>query len=138
MTDQLPLKKKDSVRARIAPSPTGPLHVGTARTSLFNYLFARHHQGSFIVRIEDTDLQRSDLKWEKDILENLKWLEILWDEGPTLKNQKSKVKSLPRRQAGQNYIGDYGPYRQSERGDIYEKYIKKLFKEGFLYWCFCK
>jgi len=72
MTDQLPLKKKDSVRVRIAPSPTGPLHVGTARTALFNFLFARKSQGRFIVRIEDTDLKRSDPKWEKNIVENLK------------------------------------------------------------------
>ena len=131
MTDQLPLKKKDSVRVRIAPSPTGPLHVGTARAALFNYLFARKSQGSFIVRIEDTDLERSDPKWEKNILESLKWLGISWDEGPIIdKKQKTKNKK-------QKYIGDYGPYRQSERGKIYEKYLKKLFGQGFLYWCFC-
>ena len=138
MTDQLPLKKKDSVRVRIAPSPTGPLHVGTARTALFNFLFARKSQGSFIVRIEDTDLERSDPKWEKNILENLKWLGILWDEGPVIgKGQKAKDKGHRVKSKEQKYIGDYGPYRQSERGEIYEKYIKKLFNQGFLYWCFC-
>lgn len=107
---QLPLKKSNTVRVRIAPSPTGAFHIGTARTALFNYLFARKNQGSFILRIEDTDLERSDPKWEKDIIENLKWLGILWDEGPDIG-------------------GDYGPYRQSERKDIYEKYIKKLYDE---------
>ena len=115
---KLPLKKSDTVRVRIAPSPTGPLHIGTARTALFNYLFARKNQGNFILRIEDTDLERSDPKWEKDVVENLKWLGILWDEGPDIG-------------------GKYKPYRQSERKDIYEKYIKKLYDEGYLYWCFC-
>ncbi|HPZ75229.1 MAG TPA: glutamate--tRNA ligase [Candidatus Pacearchaeota archaeon] len=115
---KLPLKKSDTIRVRIAPSPTGPLHIGTARTALFNYLFARKNQGNFILRIEDTDLERSDPKWEKDVVENLKWLGILWDEGPDIG-------------------GKYKPYRQSERKDIYEKYIKKLYDEGYLYWCFC-
>ena len=130
MSDQLPLKKKDSVRVRIAPSPTGPLHVGTARTALFNFLFARKNQGSFIVRIEDTDLKRSDPKWEKNIVENLKWLGILWDEGPVIgkgRRARGKGKGVERKE--QKYIGDYGPYRQSERGEIYEKYIKKLFNQ---------
>jgi len=128
---KLPLKKSDTVRVRIAPSPTGPLHIGTARTALFNYLFARKNQGSFILRVEDTDLERSDSKWEKDVIENLKWLGILWDEGPkmtmTYDNDNDK----------RDYIGDYGPYRQSERKEIYEKYITKLYDEGYLYWCFC-
>ena len=120
--DHLPLYQKDSVRVRIAPSPTGPLHIGTARVALFNYLFARQHQGTFVLRIEDTDPKRSSPKWERDIMENLKWLGILWDEGPTL---------------NKDYIGPYGPYRQSERKEIYKKYIKKLFDNGFLYWCYC-
>lgn len=128
---QLPFKKEDSVRVRIAPSPTGPLHIGTARTALFNYLFARKNQGSFVLRIEDTDLERSDLKWEKDIIENLKWLGILWDEGP-----KTTITYDNNNDKGE-YIGDYGPYRQSERREIYEKYIKKLYDDGYLYWCFC-
>ncbi len=129
--NHLPLKTTDSVRVRYAPSPTGPLHVGGARTALFNYLFARKNNGRFILRIEDTDLERSDPKWEKDIIETLKWLGILWDEGPkmtmTYDNDNDK----------RDYIGDYGPYRQSERKEIYEKYITKLYDEGYLYWCFC-
>lgn len=101
---------KKEVRVRIAPSPTGPLHLGTARTALFNWLFAKNQGGAFILRIEDTDLERSDPKYEKDILENLQWLGLNWDENP---------------------------YRQSERLEIYEKYIKKLLKEEKVYYCFC-
>ena len=128
--NHLHLKKKGEVRVRYAPSPTGPLHIGGVRTALFNYLFARKNQGSFILRIEDTDLERSEQKWEEDTISNLKWLGILWDEGPIIQNPKSKIQNP-------KYIGDYGPYRQSERKKIYEKYIKKLFDDGFLYWCFC-
>ena len=106
------------IRTRIAPSPTGFLHIGTARTALFNYLFARKNQGSFILRIEDTDIERSDPRFEKDILESLKWLGIEWSEGP-------------------DNGGDYGPYRQSERLNIYADYLKKLLKEGKAYYCFC-
>lgn len=102
--------KPGEVRTRFAPSPTGFLHIGSARTGLFNYLFAKKYQGSLILRIEDTDVERSDPKFEKDIIENLKWLGIEWDEGP---------------------------YRQSERGDIYLKYLEKLLKEGKAYYCFC-
>ncbi len=98
------------VRVRIAPSPTGFLHIGTARTALFNYLFAKKQQGIFILRIEDTDIERSFPKFERDIMENLKWLGIEWDEGP---------------------------YRQSERGEIYTKYLKKLLSENKAYHCFC-
>jgi len=74
--------KPGEVRVRIAPSPTGMLHIGLARTALFNYLFAKKYQGSFILRIEDTDLERSDRLFEKDIIENLKWLGVEWSEGP--------------------------------------------------------
>lgn len=74
--------KPGEVRVRIAPSPTGFLHIGSARTALFNFLFAQSHQGSFILRIEDTDAERSDPRFEKDIIENLKWLGIEWNEGP--------------------------------------------------------
>ncbi len=102
--------KPGEVRVRFAPSPTGFLHVGSARTALFNYLFTKKYQGSFILRIEDTDVERSKPRFEEDIIENLKWLGIEWDEGP---------------------------YRQSERGDIYEKYLKKLLKERKAYHCFC-
>lgn len=105
------------VRVRIAPSPTGLLHVGTARTALFNYLFAKKQGGKFILRIEDTDLERSDKKYEKDILEGLEWLEIEADESP--------IKG-----------GPYGPYRQSERIETYKKWAEKLLKEGRAFYCF--
>ena len=98
------------IRVRIAPSPTGPLHLGTARTALFNWLFARKHGGAFIVRIEDTDLERSDPKYEKDILEGFKWLGLDWDEEV---------------------------YRQSERLALYEKYITELLDKKLAYYCFC-
>lgn len=110
--------KPGEVRVRIAPSPTGPLHIGTARTALFNFLFAKKQQGSFVLRIEDTDVERSRPEFERDVLENLKWLGIEWDEGPDVG-------------------GDYGPYRQSERKEIYASYIKKLLEEGRAYYCFC-
>ncbi len=102
--------KPNKVRTRIAPSPTGFLHIGTARTALFNYLFAKKHQGDFILRIEDTDVARSNYEYEKDLIENLKWLGIEWSEGP---------------------------YKQSERLNIYEKYLKKLLAEDKAYYCFC-
>lgn len=105
------------VRVRIAPSPTGPLHIGTARTALFNWLFARKYGGRFVLRIEDTDLERSDPKYERDITENLRWLDITWDEGI---------------EAG----GEYAPYRQSERRETYQAYIQKLLKEKKAFYCF--
>ncbi len=110
--------KPGETRVRIAPSPTGLLHMGLARTALFNYLFAKKNQGSFILRIEDTDIDRSDHEFEKDILESLKWLGIEWTEGPDIG-------------------GEYGPYRQSERLDTYAKYLKKLLEEEKAYYCFC-
>jgi len=110
--------KPGEIRTRLAPSPTGFLHIGTARTALFNYLFAKKNQGSFILRIEDTDLERSNPKFEKDVLDSLKWLGIEWSEGP-------------------DNGGDYGPYRQSERVEIYAEYLKKLLKEDKAYYCFC-
>ena len=106
------------IRVRIAPSPTGALHIGTARCALFNYLFAKHNNGKFILRIEDTDLERSDLKWTQDIIEGLKWLGIEWDEGPDIG-------------------GEFGPYKQTQRLDIYEKYLKQLLAEDKAYHCFC-
>jgi len=105
-------------RVRIAPSPTGKLHIGTARTALFNWLFAKKYGGVFILRIEDTDLERSDPVYEQDILDGLKWLGIVWDEGVGVG-------------------GNYGPYRQSERSGIYATYIERLLKEGSAYHCFC-
>lgn len=110
--------KNRLVRVRIAPSPTGALHIGTARSALFNYLFAKKNSGRFILRIEDTDLERSDLKWTQDIIDGLKWLGIEWDEGPDIG-------------------GEFGPYKQTQRLDIYEKYLKQLLDEGKAYHCFC-
>jgi glutamyl-tRNA synthetase len=117
-TNKNPFENTKNLRVRIAPSPTGTLHVGTARTALFNYLTAKKYGGTFILRIEDTDLERSDVKFEQDILDNLKWLGINWDEG-----------------VGNG--GTYGPYRQSERIEIYKKYIQKLLEENKAYHCFC-
>ncbi|GAX03263.1 glutamyl-tRNA synthetase [Secundilactobacillus pentosiphilus] len=104
----------DSIRVRYAPSPTGHLHIGNARTALFNYLFARHYKGKFIIRIEDTDTKRNVADGEKSQLDNLRWLGLDWDEGP-------------------DKPGEYGPYRQSERFDIYKPYIQQLLDEGKAY-----
>src|SRR3712207_5531432 len=92
-------------RVRIAPSPTGPLHIGTARTALFNLLYARHVGGTFVLRLEDTDVARSTAEHERDILEGLHWLGIDWDEGPAV--------------GGRGEIGPYAPYRQMARLDDY-------------------
>lgn len=118
------------IRTRFAPAPTGLLHLGNARSALFNYLFAKKHQGTFVLRIEDTDKERSKPEYERDVLENLKWLGINWDEGPD---------PISQREIGEirNYIGDYEPYRQSERTEIYKKYLEKLLTENKAYFCFC-
>ncbi len=115
--------KSNKIRVRFAPSPTGPLHIGGARTALFNYLFAKNPstgsgRGKFVLRIEDTDLERSEQKWTEEIIEELKWLGINWDEGPDID-------------------GKLGPYKQSQRLDIYEKYLSQLLKENKAYYCFC-
>ncbi|MCX7994381.1 MAG: glutamate--tRNA ligase [candidate division WOR-3 bacterium] len=109
---------KQDIRVRIAPSPTGFFHIGSARTALYNWLFARHHNGKFILRIEDTDATRSSKEMVEVILTSLNWLGLDWDEGP----QKG---------------GEYGPYFQSERKEIYREYAEKLIKEEKAYWCFC-
>lgn len=106
------------VRVRYAPSPTGHLHIGGARTALFNYLFARHHHGKFIVRIEDTDIERNVEGGEQSQLENLKWLGIEYDESV-------------------DKDGGYGPYRQTERLHIYRQYTNELLEKGHAYKCFC-
>ncbi|XP_038888402.1 glutamate--tRNA ligase, chloroplastic/mitochondrial [Benincasa hispida] len=106
------------VRVRFAPSPTGNLHVGGARTALFNYLFARANGGKFVLRIEDTDLERSTRQSEEAVLKDLSWLGLDWDEGP-------------------NAGGEYGPYRQSERNALYKQYAEKLLESGQVYRCFC-
>src|SRR5574344_2116729 len=106
------------VRGRIAPSPSGNLHVGTARTALFNYLFAKKNNGKFILRIEDTDAERTSQEYIANIFDSLKALGLNWDEGPDVG-------------------GPYGPYTQSQRFDIYPKYVQKLLDAGFAYECFC-
>ncbi|XP_074286323.1 glutamate--tRNA ligase, chloroplastic/mitochondrial [Silene latifolia] len=107
-----------AVRLRFAPSPTGNLHVGGARTALFNYLFARSQGGKFVLRIEDTDLERSTKESEEAVLRDLSWLGLDWDEGPGVG-------------------GEYGPYRQSERNALYKEYAQKLLESGYVYRCFC-
>ncbi len=111
------------VRVRIAPSPTGPLHLGTARTALFNYLFARHTGGTFVLRLEDTDVARSTAAFEKDILDGLHWLGITWDEGPGV--------------AGLEEAGPYAPYRQMQRLDTYARAAARLLESDLAYPCFC-
>ncbi|MCC3376676.1 glutamate--tRNA ligase [Cohnella sp. REN36] len=106
------------VRVRYAPSPTGHLHIGNARTAIFNYLFARHHGGDFVIRIEDTDVKRNVAGGEENQLTYLKWLGVDWDE------------SIDR-------IGEYGPYRQTERIAIYDKHTRELLDRGLAYRCFC-
>jgi glutamyl-tRNA synthetase len=100
----------DTVRVRFAPSPTGHLHIGGARTALFNYLFARHHKGTFILRIEDTDRTRSTEEYIDYILEGMRWLNLTWDEGP---------------------------YRQTDRFALYQQYAHRLLEEGKAYYCYC-
>lgn len=106
-----------NVRVRIAPSPTGDPHVGTAYMALFNLIFAKHHNGTFILRIEDTDQSRSRPEYEENIYSSLKWCGIEWDEGPDVG-------------------GNFGPYRQSERTEIYQKYVQQLLDNGKAYKCF--
>ncbi|MGZ6297452.1 MAG: glutamate--tRNA ligase, partial [Candidatus Limnocylindrales bacterium] len=112
-----------TVRCRIAPSPTGPLHIGTARTALFNFLFARRHGGTFILRLEDTDVARSTVAYERDILDGLHWLGLEWDEGPEV--------------AGQPARGPFGPYRQMERLPLYRDAADRLLAEDKAYPCYC-
>jgi len=108
----------DKPRTRFAPSPTGELHVGNARTALFNWMFARHWGGNLILRIEDTDESRSALSYQSNLLDDLKWLGLDWDEGP-----------------GKD--GAHGPYKQSERLDIYSDHLKKLMDSDLVYPCYC-
>jgi len=106
------------VRVRFAPSPTGELHIGGARTALYNWLFARHYNGKFILRIENTDVLRSREDFTLSIIQNLKWLGLNWDEGPEVG-------------------GEYGPYLQSERLHIYKSFANRLLAEGKAYLCYC-
>jgi len=106
------------IRVRFAPSPTGALHIGGARTALFNWLYARNQNGQFILRIEDTDQQRSTQEAIKAIVDGMKWLGLDWDEGP-------------------GTDGKYGPYFQTKRIKIHQEHVEKLLKEGKAYYCFC-
>lgn len=108
----------EEIRLRFAPSPTGPLHIGGARSALFNFLLARKLGGKLILRIEDTDLERSSRESENNILDSLQWLGINWDEGPDVG-------------------GAYGPYRQMERLDLYRQYTQQLLDKGMAYYCYC-
>lgn len=110
--------REGKVRVRIAPSPTGNCHVGTARTALYNMLFARKYGGTFVLRIDNTDLERSTKESEEGVLEGLRWLGIEWDEGPDIG-------------------GPYDPYRQLERMDTYKETVEKLISEGKAYYCYC-
>ncbi len=107
-----------TVRVRFAPSPTGTLHIGSARTALYNFLFARHTGGSFVLRIDDTDAARSDAALEASIMADLRWLGLAWDEGP-------------------DRGGPSGPYRQSERLDRHRAAAGELLAAGLAYRCFC-
>jgi len=110
-------------RVRFAPSPTGLLHVGNARTALYNWLFARRTGGLFFLRIEDTDLERSEARYETQLIEDLHWLGLNWDAGPGAQEEPD--------------TGDHGPYRQSERLHIYAEHTERLLAEGKAYRCFC-
>lgn len=112
------MSESKNIRVRFAPSPTGFLHIGNARTAVLNWLFAKKHDGTFVLRIEDTDIERSTRESETKILEILKWLGLDWDEGPDTN-------------------GEFAPYRQSERLDIYQKYAKKLVDSGKAFYCYC-
>ncbi|MGH9420736.1 MAG: glutamate--tRNA ligase [Thermoanaerobaculia bacterium] len=105
-------------RVRFAPSPTGHLHVGGARTAIFNWLFAKHHGGTFIIRVEDTDVARSTAESETMVLDDLRWLGLFWDEGPDIG-------------------GPHAPYRQSERVDKYAAVARELIARGVAYRCYC-
>ncbi|HWP86184.1 MAG TPA: glutamate--tRNA ligase family protein, partial [Terriglobia bacterium] len=107
-----------TVRTRVAPSPTGDPHVGTAYMALFNYCFAKKSGGQFLLRIEDTDQARSTASSEAAILRALRWLGLSWDEGPDVG-------------------GPHAPYRQSQRGAIYRKYADQLLEQGHAFRCYC-
>jgi len=106
------------IRLRFAPSPTGFVHVGNARTALFNFLHARRKEGKMVLRIEDTDVERSKKEYEENLIKDLKWLGLQWEEGPDVG-------------------GDFAPYRQSERIETYQKYARQLIDSGHAYYCFC-
>ena len=112
------VSNKREVRTRFAPSPTGDLHVGNIRTALFDWAYARHTGGKLIFRIEDTDRERVTDEYIQRAIDTLKWLGLNWDEGPEVD-------------------GPYGPYLQSQRLDIYDKWAKEFLKNGDAYNCYC-
>src|SRR6202022_293512 len=112
------VSEKVPVRVRIAPSPTGFAHLGTASTALYNLLFARAQGGTFVLRVDDTDVERNRPEYEQVIYEGLHWLGLDWDEGP-------------------DKGGPHGPYRQSERLDVYKQHAARLLAEGKAYRCYC-
>ncbi|MFC1721951.1 glutamate--tRNA ligase family protein, partial [Patescibacteria group bacterium] len=116
---------KDQVVTRFAPSPTGMMHVGSLRTALYSYLWARHNKGKFILRIEDTDQERLVPGAQDQIIATLAWAGLDYDEGPLI-NSDDKADR-----------GENGPYIQSERLDIYKKYIQELLDKNKVYRCFC-
>lgn len=111
------------IRVRFAPSPTGFFHIGNAKTALYNWMFARHCGGTFILRLEDTDTERSKDEYAEVLYDCLRWMGLDWDEGPAAQNAPAR--------------GDYGPYRQSERADLYRSEANRLLAEGKAYKCFC-
>ncbi len=129
--------KKEAVRVRFAPSPTGHWHLGGVRTTLFNWLFARQNKGSFILRIEDTDTERSRREYETEILEMLEWLGLNYDEGPEPPKDLNLKPSTKFGSASGGKTSAFGPYRQSERLPLYEKYLSKLLEEHKAYYCYC-
>src|SRR5216684_8482508 len=112
------VSEASTVRVRIAPSPTGFAHLGTASTALYNVIFARQHDGTFALRVDDTDVERNRPEYELLIYESLRWLGLDWDEGP-------------------DKGGPYAPYRQSERLDLYKEQAAKLLTDGKAYRCYC-
>src|SRR3712207_6701967 len=112
------MTEKSAVRVRFCPSPTGSPHVGLARTALFNWAFARHHSGTFVFRIEDTDAARDSLESYQTLLEVMRWLGFTWDEGPEVG-------------------GPHAPYRQSDRLPVYAEVADRLLAAGRAYYCYC-
>src|SRR5690242_9653752 len=112
------MDKTGKPRVRFAPSPTGQLHIGNVRTALYNWLFARKTGGTFVLRIEDTDVERSEKRFEAQLIEDMKWLGLDWDEGPEVG-------------------GPYPPYRQSDKMGVYQNYAERLIREQKAYYCFC-
>ncbi|MEK7174396.1 MAG: glutamate--tRNA ligase, partial [Patescibacteria group bacterium] len=126
----MPQNKQSEIRVRYAPSPTGHWHVGGVRVVLYNWLYARKTGGTFIVRIEDTDQERSKREFELEIFDSLRWLGLDYDEGPIWTKKENGATTSSEK-------GEYGPYHQSERRDIYRNYLTQLTEKGRAYYCYC-